>query len=123
MINGTERVVFNVATDASGDFSETKASPVHGLLHAVALNDIDLDAGADITLSVVGAEGITTALLTLTDVNTDKVYYPTVVEQDATGGDRATTIRQIVSGYLKLVVAQGGNTKTAKVAVHLVAGG
>ena len=107
-------------TDATEALTVTSGTAILGLLHAVEWIDGDLADGVDAVLSLVrddDASDIT--LLTLTDANIDKVYSPRYLVQDNAGADIAATYdRHFVNGKLKLVVADGGDTKSGGCIVY-----
>ena len=91
------------------------------LLYAVEWIDGDLAAGVDAVLSVTdNGSGVDYTLLTLTNANDDKWYYPSTVEADTAGANRTTTTKMVVQGTLKLVIADGGDTKTGGAYVYTV---
>ena len=105
-------------TDASGDLTIISGSISHGLLHAVEWIDGTLVDGVDSVLTVVrDDDAADVTLLTLTNANVDKVYYPRAIIHDeaggaltgTSGGDRA---QAFINGSLKLVVSSGGNAKS-----------
>lgn len=116
-------VLFNITTDASGDYSETKAVVASGphLLYAVEWVDTDFDAGVDATLSVTGTQtGVDKTLLTLSNADAEATHYPRVLGDDDAGADlTGWYVEQLVEGQLKLVVEAGGNVKTGKMVVWL----
>jgi hypothetical protein len=118
----------NVTTDASGDATTNDTLSIFGQLYAVETIDGDLADGVDLTLSVQSTEsGTALTLLTLTDFNTDAMYYPRHLVHGETGtaltgtsgGDRALPV---INGTLRAVVAQGGNAKTGGVIVYYISG-
>jgi hypothetical protein len=118
----------NVTTDAGGDGTTNDTLSIFGFLYAVETIDGDFADGVDATLSVQSTEsGTALTLVTGTDFNTDAMYYPRhVIHSEAlaaltgtSGGDRAMPI---INGTLRLVIAQGGDTKTGGVIVYYVPG-
>lgn len=110
----------NVTTDGSGDGSATATRAVFGYLVAVDWIDGDLTDGVDAVLSVTNTpSGVDHTLLTLTNANSDAIYYPRRVV-DTTAGATATSVydRFIIDGTLKLVVASGGSAKTGGCVVY-----
>lgn len=115
-------VVLGFTTDTSGAATTTGPN-VNGYLYAVAWNKGTCDNGVDCTCSTVNSAGAATQL-TLTDANASAIYYPRhLVHSEAgaaltgtAGGDRA---RPIVSGNLKIVVAQGGSAKVGSVTFYV----
>lgn len=128
-------VSFQITTDASGDYDSSTDGGVTGqgspgspyLLYGVQWVDGDLADGVDAVLSVTNAPGgVDTTLLTMSNANTDDWYYPRTIAQDVNGADwedgtdlTAERVMHIVDGQLKLVVADGGDTKTGKCLVYL----
>jgi hypothetical protein len=117
-------VRLNVTTDESGNGEATQTPKAGGysyLLFAVEWIDGDYADGVDAVLSCVNSvSGVDRTLLTLTDANNDKVYYPRHLEQDEVGGNLTSRALPVVSGDLKLAIAQGGNAKTGGCVVYLV---
>lgn len=105
---------FTTTTDGSGDYSETLTDRIYnGLLYSVEWVDGDLVDGVDAVLSVTNTpSGVDYTLLTLTDANIDKTYYPRATLQDLTGTDNGGIDYALIEGNLKLVVSDGGATKT-----------
>ena len=110
-----------VTTNGDGAGTATTVSPVSGYLEAVDWIDGDLTDGVDAVLTTSTTDsGTAHTLLTLTNADNDAVYYPRRVV-DTTAGAAATGVydRFIVSGYLTLTVADGGNTKTGGAVVYI----
>ncbi len=112
-------------TNGSGAATINAAQAVFGTLYAVRWVDGTFDDGVDGTLTVENAsgQGLSHTLLTLTDANSDALYYPRHVNHGETGtaltgtqgGDRE---RPLIDGTLRLVIAQGGNTLTGGAIVY-----
>lgn len=111
-------------TSAAQTATITADVSARGLLYAIEWIDGDLVDGVDAVLSVVrddNAPDVT--LLTLTDANADKVYYPReIIHSEAgaaltgtSGGDRC---QAVINGYLKLAITDGGATKTGGCIVY-----
>ena len=97
-----------------------------GDLHAVEWIDGDLADGVDAVLSTQDtASGVAQTLLTLTNANVDKWYYPRATAHDLAGADAeyAATFdireKPLVNGKLRLVIASGGNAKTGGCIVYI----
>lgn len=103
-------------TDASGDLTVNATRPVLGQLYAVRWIDGDLSDGVDAVISTQNHDAAAT-LLTLTDANSDALYYPRDLVHNAaggaltgtSGGDRALPL---FVGLPRLVVSSGGATKS-----------
>ncbi len=110
-------------TDSAGALTVTATLPVEGLLHAVEWIVGGFAAGVDATLSIDRDDDASdVTLLTLTDANTDKVYYPLVLASDSSGAAlTAIYQRMFVNGKLKLVIANGGATKSGGCIVYFEA--
>lgn len=113
-----------IVTASDGSATVIASESVNGLLYAV---NVDIGDGAtalanttDITLSVVNG-GLSNTLLTLTDVAADAFLYPRGNACGATG-TVGTSENQFppVLGYLKAVVAQGGDVQTGAVTVYIL---
>lgn len=112
-------------TNGSGAATIDAEIAVFGTLYAVRWIDGDFADGVDGTLTVQNAGGVGVAhtLLTLTDANDDAMQYTRhVVHSEAgaaltgtSGGDRAMPL---IDGVLRLVIAQGGDTKTGGAIVY-----
>lgn len=126
-------VEFAITTSAGGayDSSATPLSAPHAnvsdhrkgplLLYAVEWIDGDLEDGVDATLSMTStSSGVDKTLLTLTNADNDAWYYPRVPTSDNTGVGTLFYTPQVVEGTLKLVVTDGGTTKTGKCIVYLL---
>jgi hypothetical protein len=114
-----DSVYLEVTTNGSGDGTDETVAAIFGLLYSVEWIDGDFVDGVDAVLAVTGkASGVDRTLLTLTDANADKDYYPRTLEQDNAGGDLATYTYPLINGKLKLTVSNGGDTKTGGVIVN-----
>ena len=112
-------------TIADGSATVLSESAYVGRLFAVAWVDGDLVDGIDAVLSVTQTDGgVDYTLLTLTNADNDSMYYPRVIVHSeagaaltgTSGGDRAMPI---VNGRLKLVITDGGASKTGGAIVYL----
>lgn len=109
----------NATTNGDGAATVNGERPVAGRLYAVQAVKGTLADTADLTISTQGHAASKT-LLTLTDVTADGLYYPRdLVHSEAgvaltgtAGGDRELPL---CVGIPRLVVAQGGATKTGAV--------
>ena len=83
---------------------------VFGRLYAVRWIDGTLADGNDAVLSYTDADGSSVTLLTLTDADIDKMYYPREKVQGNTGADLDTAYDlALVAGPLKLAITGGGS--------------
>src|SRR5262245_26973212 len=119
-----ERHQIAIVTDASGDF--VGYSPVvTGRVLGLRLDVVDLDSGADLTIT---GETTGTPILTITNQGgSDASYYPRVQVHGPTGtgltydGTRTVNEPPVLAGErIKVVVAQGGNVKSAT--LHVLIG-
>ena len=105
-------------TIADGTVTVTSEGAYSGLLHMVQWIDGDLTDGVDAVLSVTRNDaGVDNTLLTLTNANSDAVYFPRyIVHSEAgaaltgtSGGDRCM---HPVLGKLQLAITSGGDAHT-----------
>lgn len=113
--------VSSLTTNASGDatgYTEAVTGRVLGIIYTIGT----FAAGVDLTIT---AEATGEAILTLTNANSSANYYPRVGVHDSAGAAAlyaaaGTAVREpvtVVNDRVKVVVAQGGDTKTGTVAV------
>jgi hypothetical protein len=103
-------VALSVTTNADGDGTGW-GERATGLLYAVRWNQGTLENTTDAVLGYVNSDGDVVTLLTLTDVTASALYYPRHQCHGATGAALSGIYDPpLVSGQLKLVVAQGGDT-------------
>ena len=106
-------------TDGSGDASETASVAIYGCLVAVEWAVGSLATGVDAVLSVTKTtSGVDHTLLTLTDANANGWYYPRATASDNAGAAIVSYVEDVIQGHLKLVIAQGGDTKTGGCVVY-----
>lgn len=112
---------FAITTTAGGAYTGTSTEQILGNVIAVDVNLSGLDATADTTLSVVSpaSGGAGRNLLVLTNSQANTVYDLRGLGTDAAGASSAEYVYPFVQGTLKLVVAQGGSTKTGTVVVFV----
>jgi hypothetical protein len=112
------RLIVTTGTDGAGTVYGEKT--LLGWLVAVQWIDGDLADGVDAVLSVDRAPSPAPdrTLLTLTDANADAWYYPRALEHDVAGAALTTYTLLIIEGRLKLVIADGGDTKTGGCIVY-----
>jgi hypothetical protein len=121
---GIVRLKATFTTDASGDASLTLIGSAFGRIVGIAYDPATggVATGADLTLKDADSGA---ALVTLTDAGTAARYFrPTAVVTDnvgvaVTAAATAVDVNRdvFVAGGLKLVVAQGGVTKTGSLSV------
>lgn len=101
-----------VTTAAGGGATVTDTMKLRGRLYAVQLVDGDFDDGVDVTITCEQGN-LSIPLLAKADFNTDQMVYPRVAAALNTDGSALTQyVEPVVSGELKVVVAQGGNAKS-----------
>lgn len=114
-----KRVRISVTTDSSGDGSQTESFVGFGSLYAVQCVDGTFDDGVDLTLTAEQGD-LSIPLLTVADFNSDRMYYPRVLQNLNTDGTALTThCEPLVAGMVKAVVAQGGATKTGAFILYI----
>lgn len=104
---------YDIALTTLADGTVTAYSPaVSGEIRCVQFIDTDLDATADITITL---ETSTRPVLALTDQAASAVFYPVVAGHGPTGTISTVHFQSIpvAKERIKVVVAQGGNVKTA----------
>ena len=127
-------VRFAITTTAGGAYDSSTDGGVVGnivagsghpalFLYKVVWVDGTMDDGVDAVLSATSgySDIVSETLLTLTDANSDAVYYPQVLVKKTDGTTAATDffVPQLTEGTLKLVVSSGGNAKTGACYVFL----
>lgn len=107
-----KRIQINVTTDSSGAGTGTENFAGLGALYAVQCIDGTFDDGVDLTLTAEQGD-LSIPLLTVANFNSDRLYYPRVLQNLNTDGTALTThCEPLVAGKVKAVIAQGGATKT-----------
>lgn len=116
-----------VTTNASGDGSATSTQTICGLLYAIEWSDGNFDDGVDLTLSVIETalnDTDSATVVTLTDANAGKYYYPRALVHDASGGTALTgtaggdRAMPVICGRPKATIAQDGNAKTGSFIIY-----
>jgi hypothetical protein len=108
-------------TSAGGDLTVTSAEAHLGFLVKVVNDWVDLAATADLTLTEE-AEMSQTLLVKVNAAQADATWYPRITASNPADGAVSGFTNQeraMITGKLKLVVAQGGNAATARVLVYL----
>lgn len=114
-------------TTASGGGLTLNASEiVFGKLYAVQWIDGDLANGVDAVISCQDTDSsVAQTLLTLTDANDDKWYYPRNIVHGPTGADltydgtRTINDKALCNGKLRLAIADGGNKKSGGAIIYI----
>jgi hypothetical protein len=122
MVNGTIfPIKLSFTTDTGGAATTLfEDNDIFGLLYAVQLIDGDLADGVDVTLTAEQGD-LSIPLLAKVDFNTDQMVYPRVLEALNTDGTALTThCMPIVIGQPKVVIAQGGESKSGAVVLYLL---
>lgn len=121
-------VILTGTTDASGDVTITAEQPFHGKLLAVEWVDGDLADNNTAVLSVIRTpSGVDQQIheQAAGEGDDDGWYYPRAAAHDLSAvgltydGTRVVPVHVVVAGYLKLVIASGGDTKTGGCVVYL----
>lgn len=114
----------NLTTDSLGAAVETTPHSIEGIILSLDwygnLAVVGLDALADLTIAVVDTgSDVDKTLLTLTNIaDVNKEYHLRSLEHDDTGGDLATYASPAVMGKIQATIADGGDTKSAKLAIY-----
>lgn len=125
-----KRHVVDITTDASGDGTGYTAEPVSGYVHAiryVADGTSPYDNTADFTIT---AEQSGAAILSATNVAASATYAPRAATVStanaaalyAAGGTAVNDRIPVAQERVKIVVAQGGDTKTGRFHVYVEGG-
>jgi uncharacterized membrane protein AbrB (regulator of aidB expression) len=120
---------YNITTDASGNATSNESFAMFGLLYAVEVVIGTLASGAvDITLTVQNTgSGTARTLLTLTNVSSSGWYFPRFAASDPNGTALTATaggdgVLPVISGTVRVAVAQGGNAATGNVTIYYTDG-
>lgn len=112
-------------TNGSGDLTVDAESQVYGLLYAVEIVASALAATADWTLTMQSTpSGNAYTVLTLTNVNTNTIYYPRkgIVNHVGAAINYAATFPvndlPLLAGKPRIVIAQGGATAAAAIILY-----
>lgn len=109
-------VPIEVTTNGSG-VASVLSGVIQGAIVAVAITHGDLDSGADITVT---EEATGEQIAVLTNVAASSKKYPRVPIHDNTGAAiSGGYTAPIVSGKLRVAVAQGGAGKTGTVTAYV----
>lgn len=119
-----QRHVIAATTNGSGDATVYSAYPVHGSVVAVVYVKTDFANGIDFTIT---GEQSGIAILTGTDVNATATYMPRGATHStagaaalyAAGGTAVLDLIPVAMERIKIVVAQGGDTKTGTFHVYV----
>lgn len=107
----------SATTDTAGDGIGNGTINVLGVVHAIKWDKGTCDTGVDITVSVQKSDAAGN-LLVVANADASKLYYPRSLQHLDTDGSNLTThTRPLACGTVRLVIAQGGNTKTGAVIV------
>lgn len=111
------RHTVTVTTNSSGDGTGYTSGNVNGVVHAVRYVKTDYANGVDF---VITGESSAIEILTGTDVNASATYEPRAATHSiagaallyAAGGAAVSNPIPVAGERVKIVVAQGGDTKT-----------
>ena len=111
--------------DGSGDATATSARNIRGKVMAIGLvYDAGSDAGTDVTITTAGDIVAAQTLLTATDNNTSKWFYPRVPVEDATGTDVTYDgTNEIYEPFVisdRIVITVADQTEAKAVTVYLL---
>lgn len=110
MGNKLETLKLYGITASDGTLTVDADEPITGTLYAVQWIDGSFADGVDAVLSCAG--DVTNTILTLTNANDDKLYFPRLLVQDNAGADVAGQYTYpLLSGKPKLAVTSGGDTR------------
>jgi hypothetical protein len=108
-----------ITTDGSGDATIYLGSKINGRVIAIKYEPGSIVTGGDLTITGETSE---VAILAKTDAGTSDVwYYPRVLvnkNSDASAATDALTDIFVFSERVKVVVAQGGDTKTGTITLY-----
>lgn len=115
-------IKFTIATDGSGDFTETKDERHNNrLLFNVEWVDGDMADGVDYDIYVTNTpSGVDYLAYSSDDANDDSMDYPRAPTKDLTGALDGGSEHPIIEGKLKLVVSSGGASKAGACFVRLL---
>lgn len=109
------KIVLPFTTNGSGA-ADVQTPVVNGLLHAIYADDGDLADTVDITITDAASGS---AILTITNLTADALYMPRGATHSTAGAaalyagsGTAVNDRIPVSGQIRVVAADGGDTKT-----------
>lgn len=112
-------ILLTFTTNGSGAATTTATESVSGRLVAAEFNISAMDAGSDYTISVTSTPGgVDRTLFTLTNSNTNAWYDVRGLGSDAAAASSSEYVHPAAIGAPKVVVAQGGATKTGKVILY-----
>lgn len=119
-----QAVSATITTDAAGDATVYITVGINrklsGRVHAIKYEPGTIVTGADLTIT-----GETTAVPILVKANagtSDVWYYPRVIPNKNTDGSAFTDVAadiHVVDERIKVVVAQGGDTKTGTITAYI----
>lgn len=108
-----------ITTIADGSGTAYGSESIFGLLYAIKANVGTLANTTDLTITNDGGE-LSGPLLTITDLAASAIYYPRgntcTAAGVATAG--ANDVYPVLDGKIKIVAAQGGDTKTGSITVY-----
>ncbi len=110
-----------VTTDTAGAGTALAdiTSPVFGVVYAVQLVDGTFDDGVDVTVTIEQGD-LSIPVLVKADWNTDQMVYPRVLQSLNTDGTALTThTMPLAVGQPKVVIAQGGESKSGAVVLYI----
>lgn len=112
-------ITLSFTTTAGGAATTISPETVSGRLVGIEASISAMDAGSDYTVSITSSPGgVDRTLFTLTNSNTNAWYDVRGLGSDAAAASTAEFIHPLAIGAPKVVVAQGGATKTGKMILY-----
>lgn len=115
-----QEISTSITTDGSGDATVYLGSKLRGRVHAIKYEPGTIATGADLTII-----GETTKVPVLVKANagtSDVWYYPRAIPNKNADGAAFTDVAvdiHVFQERIKVVVAQGGDTKTGKITAYV----
>lgn len=109
-----------VTTDASGAATVLDAHQINGYIDSILLVDGTFDDGVDVTITLE-TPYYSLPVFTKANFNTAQVAYPRAPTHAVADGTQLSSTTMVGGvGFLKVVVAQGGNTKSGSFIFNIV---
>lgn len=97
-----------VGVNGAATANKTSTNPITGFVHAVHIDYQDAPpATTDVTIATSGSRAPAQTILLQANANTDKWYYPRILEQLNTDGtDLATHAMIAIDDFVKVTIAE-----------------